>query len=171
MAAEPLVETTAMDNRQFQRAKLFATTYLASLEDSNEDSASILAEEQVLTHSRSHLKPITKQARAKAKQVGNEIYALIEMAEMHYKNRWTMDFFDLVLVTVCLAYVAAPIDAIPDLIPTIGYIDDAALVAFTVETLRDNIVRFQAWKDANVVDYQQGKEEICCDNPIGCTIL
>ena len=161
-----------MNSPQFQRAKLFAETYLASMDTDprGEEMANETPEEIVVSHG--HLQKVAKQARAKAKQVGEEVYALIEMAEMHCKNRWKMDFLDLVLVTVCLAYVAAPVDFIPDLLPTIGYMDDAALVAFTVETLRENIANFQAWKQFNMVEYQAGKEEMCCsNNPASCVIL
>ena len=150
-------------NRHYDAAKLFATTYLTSLDEG-------VATEEEEEASISHLQKITRQARAKAQLVGNDIYALLEMAEMHYKNRWKMDTFELLMVTFCLAYVAAPLDAVPDMLPSIGLADDAMVVAFAVETLRDNIVRFRAWKDSNVSDYQEGKEEVVCQTA-SCVIL
>lgn len=166
-------DTTAVTSKQYQAAKLFATAYLASMDHPPLPVGETSPGSEQETSPRNngvHLQTLTMRARAKAKKVGKEIYALIEMAEMHYKNRWTMDCFELLLVTICLAYVAAPMDALPDIIAAIGYVDDVAVVAFMVETLRDNIARFEAWKESNEPEYQSGKEEVCC-TAVGCTIL
>lgn len=46
-------------------------------------------------------------------------------------------------ITAALMYFISPLDAIPDEIPIIGYIDDAQVVAWVCHLLKDDIRRYQ----------------------------
>ena len=41
------------------------------------------------------------------------------------------------LVVGCLAYFLWPIDAIPDFLPVLGQMDDAAVIAWTVHKIKE----------------------------------
>ena len=45
-----------------------------------------------------------------------------------------------------IAYVLAPIDALPDFLPGIGMLDDAVVVSAVVSALSVDIARFLAWE-------------------------
>lgn len=45
-----------------------------------------------------------------------------------------------------LLYFLSPIDAIPDFIPVIGLLDDAALLAWFMTTIKDEMDRFETWE-------------------------
>jgi uncharacterized membrane protein YkvA (DUF1232 family) len=47
-----------------------------------------------------------------------------------------------------LLYVLAPIDLIPDAIPVIGLVDDAAVVSACLAMVRQELAKYAAWKDA-----------------------
>jgi len=49
-------------------------------------------------------------------------------------------------VTGAIIYFVSPIDVIPDFIPVIGYLDDAAVIALAVEFSRDDLNRYKIWK-------------------------
>ncbi|MGM0563540.1 MAG: YkvA family protein [Pseudomonadota bacterium] len=49
-------------------------------------------------------------------------------------------------VTGALAYVLMPLDAIPDVIPLIGYIDDASVVAALLSSIDGDLKKYLAWK-------------------------
>ena len=47
---------------------------------------------------------------------------------------------------IALLYVLSPVDAIPDFIPGIGLIDDAAILALLLHSLAQDLVAFRAWE-------------------------
>ncbi|MDR5591260.1 YkvA family protein [Christiangramia sp. SM2212] len=47
-----------------------------------------------------------------------------------------------------LLYVLSPIDLIPDFIPVLGYLDDAAVIAFCLNLMEKDLVTYKVWKDS-----------------------
>ena len=52
----------------------------------------------------------------------------------------------MVLVTVGIIYFVSPIDLIPDALLGIGFIDDAAVIAFVVAQIKADLDNFLAWE-------------------------
>ena len=53
-----------------------------------------------------------------------------------------------------LLYVLNPVDILPDLIPGIGYLDDATVVAFCLKLMERELDKYKAWRaqKAKVID-------------------
>jgi uncharacterized membrane protein YkvA (DUF1232 family) len=47
---------------------------------------------------------------------------------------------------VSILYVLSPVDAIPDFIPGIGLIDDAAILALLLHSLAQDLSAFRVWE-------------------------
>jgi uncharacterized membrane protein YkvA (DUF1232 family) len=51
-----------------------------------------------------------------------------------------------------LLYVLSPVDLIPDLIPGIGYLDDAAVVALCLKMIETEFAKYREWKRMREVE-------------------
>ena len=117
-------------------------------------------------------KEIMTSALALAARLGPDLYDLIERAEMHWKEVRKLSATDMFILFCCLAYIANPLDAIPDAIAGIGLSDDLAVLAMTVHQLKGSINEYKRWKADNLDLYKKGKEEVECQGPTSmCTIL
>lgn len=52
----------------------------------------------------------------------------------------------LASLATALIYVVSPIDMIPDFIPGIGLIDDAAVLTFLLHSMAQDLATFRAWE-------------------------
>ena len=51
-----------------------------------------------------------------------------------------------VLLAGTITYVVLPIDIIPDLLPIVGWLDDAFVLGYTMNALSDEIAAYRAFK-------------------------
>ncbi len=45
-----------------------------------------------------------------------------------------------------LIYFVSPVDLIPDMIPGVGYVDDAAVIAFALTMVGDDLEDYKNWR-------------------------
>ena len=85
-------------------------------------------------------------AREFVKLLAN-IKNMIHMVKAYCKKQYT-NIPKKTLVSVCfaLAYVASPVDAIPDNTPVIGYVDDIAVVEHVLKSANKDIDDFVEWE-------------------------
>ncbi len=55
----------------------------------------------------------------------------------------------LTLIVASLVYLVCPVDAIPDVIPVVGLVDDAAVLTFVLSKTDKELKRFLVWEGAN----------------------
>lgn len=52
----------------------------------------------------------------------------------------------VVSLVAALIYILSPLDTMPDFIPGIGLIDDAAVLAFLLHSMAQDLAAFRAWE-------------------------
>ena len=52
----------------------------------------------------------------------------------------------LVIVVLAIVYFVSPIDVIPDFVPFIGFLDDALVISWAVQQVKDELDAFMAWE-------------------------
>lgn len=52
----------------------------------------------------------------------------------------------LALLAAALLYVLSPVDVMPDFVPGIGLIDDAAVLAFLLHSMAQDLAAFRVWE-------------------------
>ena len=50
--------------------------------------------------------------------------------------------------TAALIYFVNPFDSIPDMIPLLGFLDDAAMISFVVASIKGELTRFLQWEES-----------------------
>ena len=54
--------------------------------------------------------------------------------------------FPKLVLWVGIIYFVSPLDLIPDAIPVLGYIDDAAVLSLVMAAIRSDLEKFQEWE-------------------------
>ena len=54
------------------------------------------------------------------------------------------------LSIAAILYFVNPLDVIPDLLPAFGFLDDAGVLAFVLQSIRKDIDRFLDWERVNL---------------------
>jgi len=58
-------------------------------------------------------------------------------------------WWSIAAIVAALLYVLSPIDLIPDVIPVIGYVDDAMVVAACLAMVETDLHEYRDWKTKN----------------------
>lgn len=78
-----------------------------------------------------------------------DVPTLISLVRSYIKKEYTLiSPASVVAVTAALLYVFSPIDIIPDVIPGIGFLDDAAVVAYLMKKLHEDLGAYREWRQA-----------------------
>ncbi len=71
---------------------------------------------------------------------------IIDMLHLQLKRRYTIEWTTRVAFLAAVVYLVSPIDTIPDTIPVVGYLDDAAVLRWTTKQHLAELERFRQWK-------------------------
>ena len=78
----------------------------------------------------------------------SDIPLLVSLVKSYVSGEYKeIPYNAIVAVVAALLYVISPVDIIPDLIPGVGFLDDAAAVAFCVKMLHDDLENYKFWRD------------------------
>src|SRR3546814_20036245 len=80
----------------------------------------------------------------------DEFRLLISMGKDVFAGRYRMNKWNLSIIAATIAYVISPLDAMPDMIPLMGWLDDATIVAYAVSKPTDEINTYKAFTQAEV---------------------
>lgn len=92
-----------------------------------------------------------KKARRKGSlhAVFDDLMLLIAMVRAYFSGAYRDVPWDTIAVSLgALLYFLSPVDLIPDVLPFLGYIDDAAIIAFVLRSIRIDVDAFRVWKEA-----------------------
>ncbi|MDR0926281.1 MAG: DUF1232 domain-containing protein [Ignavibacteria bacterium] len=89
-----------------------------------------------------------KAQKGKLAALFEDIKLLFQMVKDYMNGSYReVPWLTIAGIVFALAYVISPADVIPDFIPVIGYMDDAAVVALCLKLLRDDIQKYREWAE------------------------
>ena len=63
-----------------------------------------------------------------------------------HKEYTEVPLASIVMLTAAIVYVVSPIDLIPDVVPIIGQLDDAAVFGLAMNALHNDIMAYAEWR-------------------------
>ena len=73
----------------------------------------------------------------------SDINALLSMLKAWAKGEYKeLPWMTLVLTTGALIYFVNPLDAVPDMVPAFGLLDDATVIGFVLTSVKEDIKKF-----------------------------
>lgn len=80
----------------------------------------------------------------------SDIAVLLSMVRAYAKKQYTDVPLDTILIVVAaIIYAVNPLDIIPDALPGVGYVDDAAALAIVLQVIHTDIDDYKKWQILN----------------------
>ncbi|MED3574555.1 YkvA family protein [Cytobacillus praedii] len=64
----------------------------------------------------------------------------------------------ILFIIASILYFISPIDIIPDFLIGLGIVDDAAVIAFAIKQLSDELEKYKSWKRNQPIDAEENKQ-------------
>lgn len=79
-----------------------------------------------------------------------EIPVLISLVKAYIEKRYAnVPVGTVIAIVGALLYFLSPIDLVPDLLPAIGLVDDAAVIALALKLVHDDVKEYKSWREEN----------------------
>lgn len=86
-------------------------------------------------------------------EIKDSVFTLFQMVRCYAKRDYTeIPWQSVLLMISSIVYFVSPIDMVPDFIPIFGYIDDVALLGWTLKSLTSDIEAFKIWKKKHDIE-------------------
>lgn len=83
------------------------------------------------------------------KSLKDTVNTTAEMLRDVVKGQYKVQWSTVAILTAALFYVLSPVDLIPDVLPVVGLVDDAAVITWTQSALRDEFQQYKKWRSSN----------------------
>ena len=88
------------------------------------------------------------------KKLVNQLKLAIELIKDYRNKSYTeIPWRSIGLIAAAVLYFFNPFDIIPDLLPIMGFADDAVLFAAIFKSVRDDLEKYAVWKGVDINEY------------------
>lgn len=119
---------------------------LKEIEKNNAKAEALLKDKKKLEHFLERL----ERKLLKIPLVGeylSDVPVLISLVKDYVQKEYTdIPIRSIIAIVGALIYLINPIDLIPDVIPVIGYLDDATVIAFAYKLVREDVLEYKEWR-------------------------
>lgn len=108
----------------------------------------VLSKEDIIEQKRKKLNPA--KFFMLFKQVKLAFEMLKDYKKKNYKN---VPWKTIAIITAAILYFLNPIDLIPDFIGLLGFTDDAIVLGFVFNSIREELIKYCNWRGLSSEDY------------------
>ena len=97
-----------------------------------------------------HAQAKAERNRGRMEEALEGFQSLCRLVSAWRQGRYTVvPWRTIVLSMAALIYFVNPFDLVPDMLPVVGFLDDAGVLAFVLQSIRKDIDRFLEWERSN----------------------
>jgi len=109
----------------------------------------LLEDEDKMERFLERLEQKLKKVPVVGKQLSN-VPMLVSLVKSYVqKDYQDIPIGSIIAIISALIYFVSPIDLLPDSIPVLGYVDDAAVFAFIWKMVEDDVEDYKKWQEKN----------------------
>lgn len=97
---------------------------------------------------------LAQQKAANLGEKSSDFNLMISMIRDSLSGKYKMNPWSMSIIIGTIIYVISPLDAVPDIIPVLGWLDDASIVGFAISKLFEEIDRYNKFKKSNINDLE-----------------
>jgi len=87
-------------------------------------------------------------AQGRGGKLLKDFQLLVRLLKASVSGAYTgLSVHKLVTIVAAMLYLISPLDAIPDFIPVVGYVDDAAVIAWVLKSIAEELKDFRMWEE------------------------
>lgn len=109
---------------------------------------------KVIDKAEAEIQKLLDSGQGKLQKLGKQAKLLFEMLrDSVIKNEFQIPWGSVAAITATLLYLISPIDIVPDLVPGMGLLDDAFVIALCISMVRIDLKRYAEHRKVNLADY------------------
>jgi uncharacterized membrane protein YkvA (DUF1232 family) len=90
---------------------------------------------------------VASDASGRLLEIKESISTAFRLIKSYAAGEWRdISVESFMLIVTSIIYLVMPIDAIPDFLLSLGFLDDAALLVWTFRSVADDFERFRLWE-------------------------
>ncbi len=83
------------------------------------------------------------------KSLAADVPVMVNMVKDYMRKKYRrVPLKTITMITAALIYLVNPNDAVPDYLPGVGYLDDAAVMNFVLVSVNGDVEKYKEWKCA-----------------------
>ena len=81
------------------------------------------------------------------KDLANDVPVMVNMVKDYIKGAYRrVPLKTIAMMTAALLYFINPNDVVPDYVPGVGYLDDAAVITYVLKSVKDDVDEYKTWR-------------------------